>query len=198
MNKIILTQHVKERRKTGFIPTERLRHFADFLINEHNLPLKQKGSYKFRRDGTCAIIIKENSKFTFITLYGPSGWIIDSDDFTGFSCEIQSEERVALATARSRHSAKCKALGIKDNGKKIKVPKVPLRFLSAKHRELIKRDTFETIAIPEKRWKYLHARFGHKPKYILVSKFDSYGFVELLSFDGRHIQTFRKDTWDKI
>ena len=140
MNKIILTQHVKERRTKGFLPEESLRVFADYLINENELKSKEDGAYKFRRGGTCAIITKEKDKFIFITLYGPSKWIVDSDDYSGFSCHKQTEERVKLSKERSRH----------------------------------------------------------KQQFILQSKFNSYPFIDLLRYDGKHIQTNRVNTWKKL
>lgn len=198
MNKIILTQHVKERRTKGFLPEESLRVFADYLINENELKSKEDGAYKFRRGGTCAIITKEKDKFIFITLYGPSKWIVDCYDYSGFSCHKQTEERVKLSQERSRHKARCKALGIKNNSSSIKEPQKPLKNLSAKNKELLKRGTFETIKLDKVKSLFLRNKFGHKPQFILQSKFNSYPFIDLLGYDGKHIQTIRVDTWKKL
>lgn len=183
MSRIFLTEHVKTRRKKGHIPEDRLYTFANYLIKTHNLKEAEKGTYKFRRGGTCAIISKEKKKFTFITLFGTTGWIIDNDDFDGFSCALQSEER-------SKHSANCRRLGKKDNPRQIK--KEPLHNLSPENKKKIKRGTFEIVSIPEDKLELLHQSYGFKPQFVLQSKFDSYPFVELLNYAGARIQTLSR------
>jgi len=190
MSRIFLTEHVKTRRKKGYIPEDRLYTFANYLIKTHKLKDAEKGTYKFRRGGTCAIISKEKKKFVFITLYGSTGWIIENNDFDGFSCTLQTPERTALARARSIRKAECERLGIKNDSKQIK--KQALHSLSPEIKKKIKRGTFEIVPIPKDKINLFHEKYGLHPRFILQSKFDSYKIIELLNYAGIRVKTLSK------
>jgi len=180
---IILTDHVKSRRKKGKIPPQRLIAFATYLINEHNLKNKEDGRYKFRRKSTSAIISKKKEKFTFITFFGGTGWLIDSDDFSGFNCVKQTDERVKLSIKRSKEKNRNKVI------EEIK----PLQNLNAEIKEKLKRDTFQIDKLRDTTKIILKAMFGNNPEFLFLSKFKSYNLVSILRRDGGIIKTVHKN-----
>jgi len=196
--KLVLTQHVKERRKKGNIPAERLRMLATYLIDSHKVETQPDGTYKFRRGGSCAIISKSKGKFIFITFYGATGWLIDNSDFTNFSCRLETEERTKIARERSKMKKIAISKGLKPNGKAITKLKPPLGNLNATNREKIKRGTFEIIELPDNKKVALSKQYGRKPIYMMVSKFDSYNIVEILSRDGGRITVLHKNLYDAL
>lgn len=90
--KIILTKHVIERRKKGNIPKNKLIHVAKTLIENNKEKIIENGSYKFFKGGTTAIIEKKENKYIFITFFGRTGYVIDTNEYGSFNCIFQSEE----------------------------------------------------------------------------------------------------------
>ena len=185
MKKLSLTKHVQDRRKTGKIPPDRLRFVMNHLIEQHNLTEVKDGTYKFRKGGTQAVIVKKSNNFKFITFFGPTGYVIDTDDIGIFNCKYQSAEYLKSKEerkARRRNKALKKEVNIGE----------PLKNLSRENKAKMKRGTFTIIQLNKIQQNILHSKFGHRPFHLLKSKFDSYSFIELLKYDGGHIKTLHK------
>ncbi len=192
MKKLSLTKHVLERRKKGNIPPDRLRFVMQHLIDQHSMEDKLDGAYKFRRGGTQAVIVKKGAKFRFITFFGQTGYVIDSDDIGEFNCIHQSEEYLKIKADKKALRAQRK------NYRKEAKLTDPLKRLSMENQKKIKKGTFEILVIDIVHQVLLHDKMGHRPFHILVSKYNSYNFVEVLKFDGAKIQTMHKNTWEAI
>ncbi len=101
MNKIILTQHVKKRREKGNIPEELLEQLGHHILEQHPMDTAIDGVYKFRKSGTCAVFGKKGNNYTFITLYGATGYLLSADEFGTFNCKYQDPE-ITKAKAQKR------------------------------------------------------------------------------------------------
>lgn len=188
MKKLSLTQHVLERRKGGNIPPDRLRFVMQHLIDQHSMEDKIDGSYKFRKAGTQAIILKKGNKFRFITFFGPTGYVIDNDDIGIFNCVHQSEEFLKLKAEKKARRA------LRPKGKETNTG-MPLKNLSSANKEKLKRGTFEVQLLDQALQDFAHSKYGQRPYHILVSKHNSYNFIELLKYDGGKVETIHKNVW---
>lgn len=182
--KLVLTKHVQERRKKGNIPPNILKQVMVHLINQHNLENQQDGTYKFRKAETQAVMTKKGQKFVFITFFGPTGYVIDADDFGEFSCTFQSIEYLREKEKRKKRRALRKKKDMTNSGE-------PLLNLSQLNKAKLKKGTFEIIVIPEKYQKQLHNEIGSRPYHFLISKFNV-SLVEILKYDGGKIKTVQK------
>lgn len=190
MKKLSLTKHVQTRRRGGAIPPTRLRFVMNHLIDQHNMMDDDKvdGAYKFRKDGTHAIIVKKGGSFCFITFFGPTGYVINSDDIGEFNCIFQSPEYLQAKEDRKINKIQ-NGLKAKKEAKIVE----PLKHLSATNKTKIKRGTFSVIVLDPKHQETLHNQFGQRPYHILVSNFNSYGIVEILGYNGVVVKIIHKN-----
>ena len=189
MKKLSLTTHVQERRKSGNIPPDRLRFVMNHLIDQHNMLEKEDGAYKFRKGGTQAVIVKKANSFRFITFFGATGYVINSDDIGIFNCVFQSPEY--LKAKEERKSCR-KQKRIRGQKKETNTG-APLKNLSGINKGKLKRGTFSIVLLTLQQQETLHKQFGHRPYQLLVSNFDSYTLIEVLKYDGGSIKTLHKN-----
>lgn len=159
--KIILTQHVKERRKAGFIPVHKLRSVAKHLISQHNLQDRECGSYKFTQNGTHAVISKNKNKFIFITFFGPTGWVIDSEDFGDFECEYQCEE--VLKKKKERFEKMLSRTKRRNRNE-------PLSRLNSRTKNKIESGLYTNVKLTKQEIAHFNEVYGDSVAYILIPK----------------------------
>ena len=188
MKRLSLTIHVQQRRAAGNIPPDRLKFVMEHLITQHNMDLKDDGTYKFRKGGTQAIILKTDKKYRFITFFGPTGYVIDSDDIGDFNCVHQTPEYLE---AKKRRSIINRMRVRKP--RKQRATREPAKHMSRDIQQKLKRETFELLVLTPHQQQNLQKLYGQQPYHILLSKFDSYQFVEILDYSGKLITTLHKN-----
>lgn len=201
MMKIILTKHVKERRKKGHIPEDKLRMLCRYLTETHSLSDKDDGLYKFRSGPACAVISKKNNTAVFVTFFGSTGWLIDTDkkDLSEFSCVYQGKD------SNDRKRLKKEGKIQKDKSeKKDRVQSKLNRFINAdtslkrlsnNHKKLLKRGTFEVVELDIDTRVKLRENIGRAPAFLFISKHDNYNFIDVLGIDGTKIKTMTKQVY---
>lgn len=192
---IKLTKHVRERRKKGYIPEDILFKVAKHLILSHDLKNKKDGMYKFVRKGTSAIINKNNKSYVFVTFFGRTGYVLDTEDFGDFNCIYQSEEYL---TAKKERLAKRKEFASKRKVSCKEKNIQPLHCLSKDLSDKLKKGTFIIEELTENIKNILQSKCNKKIFYIFKSKFNNYPFVEILSKNGLHCITLTKTKYDQM
>lgn len=192
---IKLTKHVRERRKKGYIPEEILFKVAKHLILTHELKNKKDGVYKFVRKGTSAVINKQNKSYVFVTFFGRTGYVLDTEDFGDFHCIYQSEEYLA---AKKERLARRKVFASKKQVTQKEKNIQPLHCLSKDLSDKLKKGTFIIEELSESIKNILQPKCNKKIFYIFRSKFDNYPFVEILSKNGLHCITLTKTKYDQM
>lgn len=176
--KIVLTKHVKERRKKGNIEPKKLKEVAKYLIETYKEQILENGYYKFFKSGTTAVILKRNNTYVFITFFGRTGWVMETNDYGTFNCVFQSKEYLEEKQKRKE---------LRKSYKRKPETKEDLHNLSNYFKEKLKR-TYEIKKINENIIK--------QGAYLFFSKSDL--FVEILKKDGVRLKTMTKSAFNRL
>lgn len=191
---IRLTKHVRQRRKKGYIPQEILFKVAKHLILSHDLKNKKDGVYKFVKRGTSAVINKQNKTYVFVTFFGRTGYVLDTEDFGDFHCIYQSEEYIK---AKLERIAKRKEFAAKRKSTQKEKNTEPLHLLSKTITDKLKKGNFIIEELPKNIREIFQSKCNKKQIfYIFKSKFDNYPFIELLANNGLPCITLTKSKYE--